>query len=178
MIVDTVQVFKKIRQVAYEKTLDLMTKAAAHTLHELMSEKQFLDVTGNALTSISIGVYYKGHLERALYGADYNEEPTRVTLKKGEVYNLPEYYDGSDARADDEGIHRKPFVGKRGRGGQWGPTLGKWHLHRFHPNVSNTWTMIAAIPVSYAGYNEHIINTMQQAYDSLAWNVKGFATVR
>lgn len=165
------RIFKMVRQKAYSATLATIEKAAMNVMEKLDSYRKYHHITGNAWTSTTIGIYYKGRLVSIYNKGDEDEPPTRVTLRKGEVYNLPSYYKGGYNGGE------KPYKGEYGQGGQWGPTLGPWYMHRQHSAKYKTWNMIVAIPVSYAGYNPKIVATLQAIMDDLP-NVVDYNIVR
>lgn len=151
---DSARIFKLVRQRAYEATLATMENAARNALIQMRNHWKAHNITGNAWTSFTIGVFYKGQLKSAFSMAENADTPTRATLRKGEIYTLDEYYGGEPVDKDH------PYKGISGRGGQWGPTLGKWSIHRQHPSRRATWNLVFLIPVSYAEYNPHIIESM------------------
>lgn len=151
---------KRIRQMAYAKTLELMKRVCHDTLVSLEGDALFHNVTGNTITSFAVGVFYKGKRVYAEYSADNMEEPTMRTLRKGQRYPLPEYYGG-------KAVGKSPYVGTFGHGGQWGPTLGKSRLSREHSRVRDTWNLVAVCPVEYAQYNARIFKTMYNTYQNL-----------
>lgn len=163
------RIFKVVRQKAYAATLATLEKAAEDVLMRLDQYRKYKHVTGNAWTSTTIGIYYKGKLVSAFNKGAEDEEPTRVTLRKGERYTMPAYYKG--------GMVGVPYKGTYGNGGQWGPTLGPWYVRRQHSAKYKTWNMLVAIPVSYAGYNPKIVATLQAVMDDLP-NVVGYNIVR
>lgn len=77
---------------------------------ELIREASgFNHVTGNTMNGFFVGAYmpFNGvmHLVGAAFSSDkLNEEPTRPTLKKGEMYDLDVYWRGRP-------VVGKPFVG-------------------------------------------------------------------
>lgn len=164
------RIFKVVRQKAYAATLATLEKAAEDVLMRLDKYRKYKHVTGNTWTSTSIGIYYKGKLVSLFNKGAEDEQPTRVTLRKRERYNLPCYYKGAPVGKD-------PVVGEYGNGKQWGPTLGPWYLHRQHSAKYKTWNMLVVIPVSYAGYNPRIVATLQAIMDDLA-NVVDYNIVR
>ena len=173
------RIIKKVRQITYQRTLELLEETALAALKDAMGlDKRYHDVTGNALTSTVIGIYHKGRLVKAFQASDSAEDPTMKTLRAGQSYPLTEYYDGTDAWFDEEGNPIKPYVGEEGRGGQWGPTLSKWYIHRLHTKAKNTWSIVVAIPVSYAQSNERIVATMQGVFDDIGYHAREFATTR
>lgn len=68
----------------------------------------FNHVTGNTMNGFFVGAYmpFNGamHLVGAAFSSDKVEEPTRPTLKKGEMYDLDVYWRGKP-------VVGKPFVG-------------------------------------------------------------------
>lgn len=156
---------KRIRQMSYVKTFDILSGLCDDLVKSFVANKQFYSVTGNTVTSFSVGLYYKGKRVHASYAADFMENPTRKTLKKGEAYDLPIYYDGGNV-TDPSGT-KGPFVGSFGHGGQWGPTLGKSRISRAHSRVRDTWNIIAVCPVEYAVYNNKIFETMYNTYEEM-----------
>lgn len=170
-IKDSARIFKLVRQRAYAATLATVEKAAADVLMRLDSYRKYKHVTGNTWTSTTIGIYYKGRLVSVFNKGAEDDAPTRVSLRKREKYNLPAYYKGKSVNKDN------PYIGEEGRGGQWGPTLGPWFIHRQHSQKYKTWNMIVAIPVSYAKYNPRIVATIQAVMDDLP-NVVDYSKVR
>lgn len=170
-IKDSARIIKLIRQKAYSATLATIEKAAQDVMMRLDSYRKYYNITGNAWTSTTIGIYYKGKLVSIFNKGAEDEAPTRVTLRKGETYNLPNYYKGGYLGGE------KPYKGTFGRGGQWGPSLGPWYMRRQHSQKDKTWNMVVAIPVSYAGYNPRITATLQAIMDDLP-NVIDYNVVR
>ena len=80
---------KRIRQMSYVKTFDILSGLCDDLVKSFVANKKFYSVTGNTVTSFSVGLYYKGKRVHASYAADFMDNPTRKTLKKGEAYDLP-----------------------------------------------------------------------------------------
>lgn len=152
-----------------ENSLDQMAKAAVSAF---IKNVKFFNVTGNTLMSFHVGVFHKGSLVK--YRNVPGEEPTRRTLRKGERYNLEYYYGGVPVPKNDKG-KRKPFVGKYGGGGQYGPTIGYTYLTRMHPPLRHTWAICMVLPISYAGYNEKIVATYEETKNTLISMFDAFA---
>ncbi len=157
-ISEATRIFKRVRQKAVSATLATLEGSARTILSQLDSYRKYRHITGNTWTSTTVGIYYKGQLKSLFNKGADDEAPTRVTLRAGERYDLPRYYKGE---------LNKGYVGGQGRGGQWGPTLGPWHMRRHHVPKRATWCMVVMIPVSYAGYNPHIVETLQNIMDGL-----------
>lgn len=174
-LLDSRRILKLVRQKAYAATLATLDNAAAAVLIHLNEYRKYKHVTGNTWTSTTVGVFYKGKLVSLWSMGEQDEEPTRRTLRKGETYNLTYYYKGSPA-GDSHGKAGN-YRGEYGEGGQWGPTLGPWYMRRQHNAKRKTWNLVVAIPVSYAGYNPRIVETMQNIMDDLP-NVIDYSIVR
>lgn len=165
-IKDSARIFKLIRQKSYSATLETLKKAAKDLLNNMEVYKKYLSLTGNTFTSTSVGIYYKGALVFHLNESDLGwEDPVRETLAEGERMNLGDAYEESPRRKEDGSY--PDYRGKYGKGGQWGPSLGLYHLRRFHPPKYKTWVMAIVIPVSYAGMNKKIVKTLQTAMNAL-----------
>lgn len=150
------RIYKKVRQAAYSATLATLEKSAHDILDrfELIWDKKVFNRTGNAWTSFTIGIFYKGKLVRIVANADDEEQPTMRSLRRGQAYPLDEYYGGVEVDPENR------FVGWYGQGGQWGPTLGKWTIKRARVPKRYTWEMVFIIPVSYAGAVSGIVASL------------------
>lgn len=159
---DASRIMKKVQSRAVSATLATLSSTADSMVEKIGTYWKLRDfgVTGNAFTSVSIGVYYKGKLVYIANNGEHRDPPTRSTLRKGEEYNLPEYYDGDE-------VSGQPYKGENGRGGQYGPTLGPWYMRRQHFAKRKTWVLLIAMPVSYAEYNPGLVATMQAMHDAL-----------
>lgn len=104
------------------------------------------NITGNAYRSFTIGIYEDRNLVDIVTTED--RDPTMRTLRKGQAYPLPEYYDGETA-----GGGSGRYVGTSGSGGQWGPTLGKARIHSMTPKSRARWQMLCIVPVEYASFD-------------------------
>lgn len=160
------QIIPKIKEVASQAVLATL-KNAADTLIANIDKYwlgegalRFLGVTGNAYASVTIGVYQKNKLVYANWNGKHVDRPTMPSLKKGQKYPLPEYYDGDMS---------KGYVGEYGSGGQWGQQAGPWAIYsqRYNKGLAGDWNMVVAIPVSYAGYNPKIVHAMQNIMDAI-----------
>lgn len=164
------------RFAAIMKKAEAMTEAAVDALlikaaDTLMNNVEslwrkamgHLGVTGNAYASITIGVYKGRKLIYVSWNGKRVKRPTMATLARGEAYPLPMYYDGDPVKG-------KPYVGEVGFGGVWGQQLGPWVMYaqRYKKSVAgNDWSMVVAIPVVYAGYNDKIVRAMQNIMDAI-----------
>lgn len=156
------RIMKAIQQKSVAATTMTMNAAADRAIEEILNDVDFFSVTGNAYTSISAGVYYKGTLIHVATVARHAKEPLRPSIRAGETWVTKEFYDKSPTP-----LKKYRYKGKYGRGGQWGPTLGTWWLKRLHPAKRKTWEIVIIIPVSYAKYNPKIVGTMQKMMDAL-----------
>jgi len=119
-------------------------------------------ITGNAYRSFTVGIYENGKLVDIVTTED--DDPTMKTLREGQAYPLDRYYDGTPIEAS---LGR--YVGRKGSGGQWGPTLGPARIRKLHPKSRARWQMLVICPVEYAPFCElnHIHNTLCALSDAL-----------
>lgn len=155
----------KIRMVVYKKMWNVMVDMAQNLIRnydKYQSDADSHDVTGNARMSVAIGLYYMRKLDTIVTPRGVYPLPTRRTLKAGQAYNLPEYYGGTPVDPEH------PYVGKRGDGGQWGPTLGPRSVKKSASSRA-TWQMYIVMPVEYAAFPEtnHLMRVMQNMYDDM-----------
>lgn len=166
ILAEAQRIFKVVRQRAASATFATIEQTALNLMSRLDGYRKYQHVTGNTWTSTTIGIFYKGEL-KALYnkGAE-DEAPMRVTLKKGEDYDLVKVYKGEETVG---------YKGEYGEGGQWGPTLGPEQMQHQHVAKRKTWSLVVMIPVEYANYNPRIVATMQNIMDGipevLNWSV-------
>lgn len=155
------RVVKRIRQTSYVRTLNALEAVCNDIVANFMQNKEFYNVTGNAFTSFTVGLYYKKHLVYTTSPLELGaSNPTRKTLKKGEHYNLPEYYEG-------DSVGEKAYVGEYGGGGQWGPAVGERKIRSARPSGRGTWHIVAVCPIQYAKYNRKIYDTMEQTCQNM-----------
>lgn len=150
------KVFKRIRQMTYSRSFNMMKHICDDIIEQFLIQRDFNNVTGNALTSFTVGLYYDSRLVYIKNMRDeVGQSPTMKTLKKGQYYPLKKYFMGPD-------VEGKPYQGEFGGGGQWGPTLGPRKIKASRPVGRNKWNIIAVCPVSYAKYNREIYDTVER----------------
>lgn len=166
---DVRKIFEKIKgqaEAAVQATLEKSIDALIKNIKQYWlgpGALDFLGVTGNAFSSVTAGLYHKNKLVYANWNGKHVKKPTMKSLAEGQMYPLPEYYDG------DSAVHRR-YKGEYGAGGQWGPQIGPWVIYsqRYMKNLAgNDWTVLVAIPVSYAGANEKIAKALQNMMNAL-----------
>lgn len=153
---------KRIRLIARNAALESLRGAARELCDTFIHAANVAGmsmITGNAYRSFTVGIYENGKLLEYITTEDDN--PTMKTLKKGQAYPLPYYYDGTPVMTR--------YVGDVGSGGQWGPTLGPSRIRSMHPNSRAGWNMLVIVPVEYAPFREfnHIHDTMTVLQDLL-----------
>jgi hypothetical protein len=158
----------KLRIIGYNTCKNTMINIADTLMEQIDANKKFRNITGNAYTSFTIGVFYYGKLVYVSCKGDEAKEPTMRTLRKGQVYPLLYYYDGSHADP--------PYKGTVGHGGQWGPTLGPYRIKREKPKTRAAWSLMAIIPVEYASYNPNIVDTLTALKDLIPTIASAFAS--
>lgn len=171
------RIMKRVESAADSAVLSTLKAAADSIISDIdkfwlrsnaMNRK---GVTGNAYGSVTIGVYKGKKLQYVNWNGKHVRRPTRPTLAKGEPYPLPEYYDG-------DSVDGEPYIGQYGGGGVWGNQLGPWVMYsqRYKKSVSgNDFSMVVAIPVSYAGYQYKIVHAMQNIMGAIPGAVRSNA---
>lgn len=148
---------KEIGRRTKKRCVAIMRNTAIQLLQAVSETKQFHDVTGNLLNSIAVGIYYKGHLEKIVDATDIGRKPpTRLSLAKGEKYDLDYYYSGKPAKHMANGTMTRPFEGKVGSGGQDGVSAAHRSLRQRHGKAD--YEMIVVAPMQYARYVERLKN--------------------
>lgn len=145
---------------AVEATLSKTVDSMVFNIDKYWAPK-YKGVTGNAYTSVTGGVYYKGRLVHIANSGDVKDKPMRKSLRKGETYNLPSFYDG------DSTAEKDLFTGSEGLLSWNGPTLGKKYMKTNHPVKRKTWMVIIALPMPYGEYHPGLVSTMQAMMDAL-----------
>ena len=149
---------KEIGRRTKKRCVAIMSNTAIQLLEAVSDTKQFHDVTGNLLNSIAVGIYYKGKLEKIVDAEDIGRDsPTRLSLAKGEKYDLEYYYSGKPAvHIANGGTLTRPFVGKVGSGGQNGVSAARRSLR--HRRGRGDYELIVVAPMQYARYVENLKN--------------------
>lgn len=156
----------RIMKVVQNKAVNAIRATLENTVDRMVADidhywrLQYKGVTGNAYTSVTAGVYYKGKLVHIANSGDGKKQPTRKSLTRGRTYNLPEYYDG-------DAVVGKPFTGTEGYISGNGPTMGKAYMKSNHPAKRKTWVVLIAMPMPYAEYHPGLVHTMQSMLDAL-----------
>ena len=147
----------KAKDILGRKTTESILKKLSATAYEMVSiyasTKDYHDVTGNLLNSFAVGIYHKGKLVKIVDANDVGREPpTRLSLAKGERYNLDVYYSGKPARhlSQDGKTVSKPYTGEYGSGGKDGVNVARRSLSQRHPN--GTYALIAVVVMEYAKF--------------------------
>lgn len=162
----TIQSVSRIMKVVRQKSVSAVEATLVSTVDKMISDidrywsLKYKGVTGNAYTSVTAGVYYKGKLIHVANSGEGKDKPTRISLRKGQKYNLPSYYDGNSAL-------ERPFVGREGYIQGYGPKLGKKYVESNHPAKRDTWAVLIVMPMPYAEYHPGLVRTMQAIKDAL-----------
>ncbi len=135
--------------MAVVKMQQKMDRAAEKVVLAADKHRDYDDVTGNLYKSTAVGTYYKGALQSI--HATPGPEPTRLTLAKGERYNLDRYYRSSFSFKDSG---RKPYKGQFGEGEQNGPATAEDALYYRENGKELTWQMLLVAGVDYARFVE------------------------
>lgn len=156
-----------------EAILEKLYSVALEMVQVYAGTKDYYDVTGNLLNSFAVGVYHKGKLVRIVDANDVGREPpTRMSLAKGEKYNLSAYYTGAPVihvMPDGKTISR-PYQGEYGSGGQDGVSAAHRSLQQRHPK--STYALIAVVAMQYAKFvqnkrNHDVMTTLRDEMPSI-----------
>lgn len=167
---------KKIMFVSRMKMLSLLHSVAENicdSFDEYAMNVGMNNVTGNTRRSFTVGIYEDRKLVDVVTTS--GKDPTMKTLREGQAYPLPAYYDGRSVKY--AGI----YVGTSGHGGQWGPSLGKSSIHKMKPKSRAEWQMLVICPVEYAAWdaNNHIHIAMSAISQDLSeWLYASVAYVK
>lgn len=136
-----------------EAILEKLSLVAYDMVERYVNVKDYHDVTGNLLNSFAVGVYHKGKINRIVDATDIGlEPPTRLSLAKGELYDLTYYYSGKPARhlTEDGKKLTRPYRGEYGSGGKDGVSVAHRSLIQMHP--SGTYAIVAVVAMEYAKF--------------------------
>ena len=102
-------------------------------------------VTGNTMNSYAVALWHDGKFV-GFYSSyqELHKAPTRVTLKKGESYDLPYYWGGDE---------NKGYTAPTGDRNYWGQEEAEDFLS-FHFPRKNGWAFIVVAATDYAKYLE------------------------
>lgn len=159
------EISKELRK-QMDETAEPMLRAQAIRLVALILQEMdgFKDVTGNTKNSIVVGLYYDKRLKYVASSADLLNKPAlRPTLKKGEAYNLPQYWDG---RYHKKGV---VYVGETGDENYVAATEAMKRIKSKTTTFNTHWSYIILTAVKYASYLEQHKNAsvISNAWDDL-----------
>ena len=102
-------------------------------------------VTGNTMNSYAVALWHDGKFV-GFYSSyqELHKAPTRVTLKKGESYDLPYYWGGDENNG---------YTAPAGDRNYWGQEEAEDFLS-FHFPRKNGWAFIVVAATDYAKYLE------------------------
>ena len=77
---------KKMRNIIDEYLLDRITEIGIRLLQDGVVSAKYHNVTGNTLTSLAVGIYYRGKLSRIITAVVTQglKNPTRPKLSRGD----------------------------------------------------------------------------------------------
>ena len=102
-------------------------------------------VTGNTMNSYAVALWHDGKFV-GFYSSyqELHKAPTRVTLKKGETYDLPYYWGGDENTG---------YTAPTGDRNYWGQEEAEDFMS-FHVPRKNGWAFIVVAATDYAKYLE------------------------
>lgn len=154
---------KHVDEVAEEELTRSMDEIIEIGLREMDG---FADVTGNTRNSLAVALFHDGDFKGFYSSFDaLNRMPTRVTLKKGEEYDLPYYWDGTPV--DSLG---SPYVAPTGERSYWAQEEAEEFFEDKIPTRKG-WCYVIVAAVDYAKYLEardgvNILTRMHDEFES------------
>lgn len=122
----------------------------------------FADVTGNTKNSLAVAVFHDGKPKGFYSSFDaLHHAPTRVTLVRGETYDLDYYWDGTPVSA-----FPRPYTAPDGEDHYWANDEAEEFLRDKAPSKKG-WCYIIVSAVEYAKYLEmrNSVNVLTQMHD-------------
>ena len=154
---------KQVDEVA-EKELP---KAMQHIIDiGLVEMEGFADVTGNTKNSLAVALFHDGNFKGFYSSYDaLHHAPTRVTLKKGEAYDLDYYWDGTPVESLGS-----PYVGKTGDKNYWAQEEAQEFFEDKIPSRKG-WCYVIVVAVDYAKYLEakdgvNVLSRMRDEFEA------------
>lgn len=165
---------KNIRLEMNNMAEPALVKACRFVISTAIDLARFHSVTGNTMNAYAVGAYLDGNLKG--FATSYealNHEPTRMTLKKGEMYKLP-YYWGGDA------VVGKPYIGETGNRNYWGQEEAYQFLHTHRPSRKG-WSYLVVVGTDYAKYLEakkgtNVLTSLHDGFAAISGNVSEIKT--
>lgn len=143
--------FAKAKEKVNGAIIDVLIDACHNLLQNAEVHKTYYNVTGNTFTSYSCGLYLDGELQCIFSSSDTHRPPTRLTLKKGERYNLDTYYDGGDAK-------QRKFKAPSGNENYLGADKAKAFLFGYAPTCRKGFSVCMCTGTYYSEFLEKTEN--------------------
>ena len=137
---------KHVDEVAEEE----LTKSMHEIINIALGEMDgFANVTGNTRNSLAVALFHDGNFKGFYTSFDaLNHEPVRVTLRKGEAFDLDYYWDGTPVDALGS-----PYVAPTGDSNYWAQDEAQDFLQDKIPTRKG-WCYVIVAAVDYAAYLE------------------------
>lgn len=154
---------KRVDEVAAEE----LPRSMLHIINiGLVEMEGFMNVTGNTRNSLAVALFHDGDFKGFFSSFDaLNHRPTRVTLRKGEEYDLDYYWDGTPV--DSLG---PPYVAPTGERNYWAQEEAQDFLQDKIPTRKG-WCYVIVAAVDYAKYLEardgvNVLTRMHDEFES------------
>lgn len=138
-------VFRRIKKRADAIIEERLTDQLPDLIALALKHAKIHSVTGNTMNSYAVALF---HNKKFIgFYSSYQalgKAPTRVTLQKGERYDLPYFWGGETARA---------YTAPTGNRSYWGQEEAEEFLGTHFPSKSG-WAYIIVTAVDYAKYLE------------------------
>lgn len=161
------RVFRRMQKRADAITEERLTEQLPNLIALALKHAEIHSVTGNTMNSYAVALFHNKQFV-GFYSSyqTLGKAPTRVTLQKGERYDLP-YYWGSDPATG--------YTAPTGNRSYWGQEEAEDFIGTHFPS-KNGWAYILVAAVDYAKYLETrgtatVLGGMQSELESRGANV-------
>lgn len=161
------RVFRRMQERADAIIEERLTEQLPNLIALALKHAEIHSVTGNTMNSYAVALFH----DRQFVGfySSYlalGKAPTRVTLQKGERYDLPYYWGGDPATG---------YTAPTGNRSYWGQEEAEDFIGTHFPS-KNGWAYILVAAVDYAKYLEArgtatVLGGMQSELESRGANV-------
>lgn len=161
------KVFKRMQKRADAIIEERLTEQLPNLIALALKHAEIHSVTGNTMNSYAVALFHDKQFVGfySSYQA-LGKAPTRVTLQKGERYDLPYYWGGDPATG---------YTATTGESSYWGQEEAEDFIGTHFPS-KNGWAYILVAAVDYAKYLEArgtatVLGGMQSELESRGANV-------
>ena len=138
-------IFRRMQKRADAIIEEKLTEQLPNLIALALKHAQIHSVTGNTMNSYAVALFHNKQF-KGFYSSyqALGKAPTRVTLQKGERYDLPYYWGGDPATG---------YTAPTGNRNYWGQEEAEDFLGTHFPS-KNGWAYVIVAAVDYAKYLE------------------------